>query len=643
MCWICEKESRVGSFESYGNSGYDMGSRMGVHFKASTTGFYDTLGGEALALGLAPAQTTAILLPTADDVAGDIATDRTIEVNGSHIVSTIETIGDQDFFRVELQAGLTYEIGQYAKTGGPSGVPLADSYIELYDSNGNLVTFADGGGKTPSGELYGLDAMLTFTPEASGTYYINARAFDNNTADGGDNGDLVGDYELFVDLSTYKPYYDTSSPLHAIDWGTQVDGTSRNPDGAEGPRVTGNEFTGSASNPYGVPAGKNVITVYFAKAGDVFVDENPADPGLTTTMIAKGFEQWEKDAFTYVFDEYERVADIVYVEVDDRYEADFVFVTYLGTPGRGAPSLLGRMSPPDTANEGQAEFNAGDERWNEAGLAPGGFTFITMIHELGHGHGLAHPHDAGGRSSIMRGVTQGPIADSPIGPIEDPTGVWPDYTLGDYELNQGVWSMMSYQDGWQTSPYGQASSKDGYGWLGGLMAFDIAAIQDKYGVNEETATGNDVYTLKDENAPGTFYYSIWDAGGNDTIQYGGARDANIDLRAATLQYEYGGGGWVSYAYGIHGGYTIANGVTIENASSGSGNDTLIGNDAANVLSGGAGNDALNGGAGNDRLVGGAGTDTLSGGAGADIFVFDRAGDSGAGAARDKIVVPAKEA
>ena len=45
------------------------------------------------------------------------------------------------------------------------------------------------------------------------------------------------------------------------------------------------------------------------------------------------------------------------------------------------------------------------------------------------------------------------------------------------------------------------------------------------------------------------------------------RQRPIDLRAATLQYEYGGGGWVSYAYGIHGGYTIANNVVIEiNAS-----------------------------------------------------------------------------
>ena len=120
-----------------------------------------------------------------------------------------------------------------------------------------------------------------------------------------------------------------------------------------------------------------------------------------------------------------------------------------------------------------------------------------------------------------------------------------------------------------------------------------------------TATGNDIYTLKDVNGPGIFYQSIWDAGGIDQIVYDGARDATIDLRAATLAYEEGGGGRVSYAYGIYGGFTIANGVTIENARSGSGNDTLIGNDAANLLVGGAGNDTLDGGGGNDTLIGGA--------------------------------------
>lgn len=35
----------------------------------------------------------------------------------------------------------------------------------------------------------------------------------------------------------------------------------------------------------------------------------------------------------------------------------------------------------------------------------GGFDYITLIHELGHGLGLAHPHDNGGFSTIFSGVT----------------------------------------------------------------------------------------------------------------------------------------------------------------------------------------------------------------------------------------------
>jgi serralysin len=47
-------------------------------------------------------------------------------------------------------------------------------------------------------------------------------------------------------------------------------------------------------------------------------------------------------------------------------------------------------------------------------------------------------------------------------------------------------------------------------------------------------------------------------------------------------------------HGVFGGFTIAHGVAIENALSGSGNDLLIGNAAANMFSGGAGNDTLRG-------------------------------------------------
>jgi serralysin len=584
-----------------------------LHFRATTAKFttafqQDYVGDFKTTLG-----PQALALPGTDDVPDQITTDNPeIIVGAPSIISTINTVGDQDFYKVTLTGGVTYDIGMYLKTGGPSGTPLPDSYIEVYDADGNYVVDADGNGpNTPEG----LDALLAFTPSESGVYYINARAFDQDNTNG-DTGDGVGDYELFVNLTpadAYHPYYDPRSPLYAIDWGTQVDKinhTVRNPDGNEGTRDTGNpQGTPTYGNGLDIPAlaqaqgvnitGKNVITVYFAKAGDVFVSNDPTNPGLPpATITAVDVQGFERTAVITALAEFSKVADVVYLEVQDRAQADFIYTSYQGTPGPGV-SLLGSMSPPGESDEGLAQFNSGDERWNARDLAQGGFSFVTLIHEFGHGHGLAHPHDNGGHSGIMHGVEEeGPVAD---------------YTTGDYALNQGVFTMMSYEDGWQSSPYDNAETDVGYGYLGGLMAFDIAAIQDKYGVNEEWATGNDVYTMKDVNAPGTYFTSIWDGGGTDEIKYVGARDTTIDLREATLQYEVGGGGFMSYAYGIFGGFTIAHGVTIENATTDAGKDVLFDNGANNILSSGAGNDAL--------LAFNGGVDTTNGGDGNDFIYF----------------------
>lgn len=218
-----------------------------------------------------------------------------------------------------------------------------------------------------------------------------------------------------------------------------------------------------------------------------------------------------------------------------------------------------------------------------AGLTPGGSSWVTLIHEAGHGLGMAHPHDNGAEnygpdnSEVMQGVT-------------DPFG-----SLGTFSLNQGVFTTMTYNDGWYGSPFGGSTSS----LVGGQatpMALDVALMQQRYGVNTTTGLGNTTYTLA---LVSSAYRAIWDNGGTDTISYAGTGSATIDLRAATLLNAVGGGGYVSFVQGVHGGWTIANGVLIENATSGSGADTLIGNDAANTLNGGAGVDYLVGGLGGD--------------------------------------------
>lgn len=587
-------------------AGWSMGCGCGCG-KRYTDFFQDGVGD-----GPRPVVLPAALL-TIDAIPDDASTTATLAVDGAHIVSTIDTVGDQDYFSIQLVAGKTYDISMFLVTGGPSGVPLADAYIELYDSLGNLIVTADGGGpNTPSG----LDAILTYTAQSTGTFYVNARAYDNESANG-TTGDFVGDYELFAttvdtaDPTAYVPFYSPDSPLHSLDWGSQFTRTSRNPDGDNGARSDNgvpNGGTPIQNNAYGI-VGKNVITYYFAQTGDVFVSENPTSPGLTENIVAQGMQDWEKAAFETAFGIYEKVADIEYVQVFNRNEADIKIITYEGTPGVGA-SLLGRMSPPGEQNAGQMEINSGDVRWTEEGVSQGGFYFPTLLHELGHGHGMAHPHDNGGRSSVMRGAGGG------TGGIGG--------GFGDHGLSQQVYTVMSYNDGWEEglaeggAPEGHGRPRSGgitgtqvdhFGWVGTLSALDIAVLQDKYGVNEEWATGDDVYTIGDVNEAGAFYSTIWDGGGNDEIRYVGSRDAYIDLRAATLRYEEGGGGRVSYALGAWTGFTIANGVTIERASGGAGDDTLIGNAAANRLTGGFGDDVLAGGRGADTLDGGFGRDT----------------------------------
>ena len=237
-------------------------------------------------------------------------------------------------------------------------------------------------------------------------------------------------------------------------------------------------------------------------------------------------------------------------------------------------------------------------------LGKGSDAFYTWIHEIGHALGLGHPHDTGFGSNIISGYTG-------------------DYQGGTLGLNYGLNTVMSYNayadDHWTGLTQGNESAATGHSVLG---AWDIYALQQKYGVNTNYNTGNNTYTLNDYSWG---YQSIWDAGGTDTISHSGQSSACIiDLNAATLDTGlYSGGAW-STTSSLTFGISIANGVVIENATGGLGNDSLFGNFSNNTLAGGAGDDNLYGVGGDDTLNGGAGVDTLSGGTGSDIFLFNTA-------------------
>ncbi len=365
--------------------------------------------------------------------------------------------------------------------------------------------------------------------------------------------------------------------------------------------VTGNTWVDGISwgTKWSSGGGTTVVCTYLAgQAGDEVLSD-----GTGSSITAYELFPEESAAMTAAMRSFEAACNIDFRTVSSMADADLVWASVDDVDAEG--NLGWAIPPGEGFVNGEAQglvainWEVYDPASGPAMLVKGGYDFCTFIHELGHAIGLAHPHDDGGRSTVFPGVT------SAFG------------DFGDYGLNQGIYTMMSYNSGWHTRPLGIPESP-AYGRESGPMALDIAALQAMYGANTSHRTGSDTYVLPGANQVGTFYSCIWDAGGIDRIVGAADRSNTIDLRPATLSSGPGAGGFVSFAAGIHGGFTIANGAVIENAVGGAYNDTLTGNAAANVLNGLGGADRLAGGRGNDTYILTTAGDTVVEAAGAGI-------------------------
>ncbi|GAA0733508.1 M10 family metallopeptidase C-terminal domain-containing protein [Sphingomonas japonica] len=293
-------------------------------------------------------------------------------------------------------------------------------------------------------------------------------------------------------------------------------------------------------------------------------------------------------------------------------------------------------------------------------LEVGGYGLNTLTHEIGHAIGLSHPGNYN------------------FGP-----GFAVNYANGaEYFQDARNYTIMSY---WNPRDIG-ARDFDfnimtiSYG--GTPMVHDILAVQNMYGADTTTRTGNTTYGFNSNagrdaldftinTAPTT---AIWDAGGNDTLDVSGYNtDQIIDLNPgslssiggvtveearAELTFEQVNANRAAAGYAptllatylanmaaleanpLLGRMTdnvgIAYGAWIENAVGGGGDDVIVANAVANRINGGAGNDVVSyesatsgvlisllansasGGAAGDRLtsieglIGGAYDDTLIG-------------------------------
>jgi serralysin len=238
-----------------------------------------------------------------------------------------------------------------------------------------------------------------------------------------------------------------------------------------------------------------------------------------------------------------------------------------------------------------------DMDWlNIYGSDVGSYSFQAYVHEIGHALGLGHAGN--------------------------------DNTTADYPYDA-----LYVNDAWNTSVMSYFSQTDStYFRNQGFtdahdvtpMVADILAIQQLYGSTSAARSGNTTYGFNSNagilfNAAQTtnVAYTVFDTGGVDTLDYSGYAGAQrIDLTPEKF----------SNIGGEVGNVSIARGTIIENATGGSGSDTILGNSVANIIRGNGGHDIMYGLGGNDTLSGGSGNDVAYGGLGDDLFRVDQAGD-----------------
>lgn len=239
---------------------------------------------------------------------------------------------------------------------------------------------------------------------------------------------------------------------------------------------------------------------------------------------------------------------------------------------------------------------------NASAALPGTYAYMGVLHEIGHALGLKDPHIAAGPA----GATL-------------PTGIDAlEFSVMSYRSVQG-----GSLTGYSTGPVDFPTT---------FMIADIRALQEMYGANYQTRSGDTVYSWSPSTgamsingvaqgvpAGNRVFMTVWDGGGNDTYDFSAySGDMWVDLRPGMMstiskeQLAQFSAGQYGYVQGNVYNASMVYGdprSLIENAVGGSGADWVVGNQVANVLNGGGGQDTLFGLEGADTLIGGSGSDS----------------------------------
>ena len=306
---------------------------------------------------------------------------------------------------------------------------------------------------------------------------------------------------------------------------------------------------------------------HIARFSSTYADDGD-DPGTSTQVSFRFLDASGVADPNHVFDAANQALtrDIVDQFAD---VADVTFVELGATDSSANISFRYR----DGANGG-GYWNGSEVVVSRVGWEPemdyGTYFRTLMLHEVGHAMGLAHP-----------GVYNGSSAT---------------YADADHWNDSEQYTVMSY--------WNQSNTGGDFGNQTTLGLHDILALHIEYGANMGTRTGDntygfnsnsgDAYDFTSTRTDGSYNevqnldiaFTIWDAGGTDTLDFSGsAMGTELDLRQGAFGSVNGQTNNIAIAYGA----------VIENGVGSAHDDTMRGNEVANLIKGGTGNDQIQGG------------------------------------------------
>ncbi len=553
-----------------------------------------------------------------DSVPGNTSSTATAIVGGV-ISGSIDTAGDSDWYSITLTAGQTYTFSTILGAGA-----LADSILRLRDSSGALIAQNDDAIANSSF----LFSEITYTATTSGTFFLDVTGYTTSTgsfyltstapvsdtiaasaattasltldapATAGtllSNGDhdwyavelVAGQIYEFTTTSattanvdttlmlrnasgTLLSYNDDSSGTFSrIRYIAATSGTFYLDVAAWGNAESGNyNVSASIAPPLSVYSSDQISTQLTNTYWDGTQRSWNLQAGGTITVNITGLtapaQTLAREALLLWTDatgiNFSEIATDAQITFDDNEPGAFAQSTVEG----------GFIT--------SSQINVSEEWLTSSGSTLRSYTFQAYIHEIGHTLGLGH----GGNYNAAA-----------------------DYTQDASYLNDSwATTIMSYFDQSENTYFANRGFSRQF-TVTPLVA-DIVATTNLYGTATTTRTGDSIYGVGNNTGRSAFNatatdtpltVSIVDHGGTDMLDYSVyATNQLINLNSDTF----------SNVGARVGNVSIARGSIIENAITGSGNDTLIGNAAINRLEGGLGNDSYFAGAG-DIVVDAAGS------------------------------------